>query len=333
MARPLTIVMYHYVRDPDRSRYPDINGLTVDGFRHQLDYIRRFYDVVGMDEVVAACTEGRELPDSPLLLTFDDGLADHYHNVFPVLEDAGLTAAFFASSQPFLEGRVLDVHKIHHVLAAGEAPDRLLSQLLALLRDELPPGGWEEMRRLVDGYEAGRYDAPEVIAVKRLLQRDLPRSLRTEMVDRLFREHVSREEESFSRDLYLNEKQVREMQASGMFFGCHGHSHVWLDRIDPTELQDELDRSLAFLEKIDAPTEDWVMCYPYGATSPKVMEESRRRGCAVGLLAEPGIANLDERDPLELPRLDTNDLPQRPVKRPNKWTERGSAMQSERIAR
>lgn len=328
MGRPLTIVMYHYVRDPEGSRFPDIHGLPVDGFRHQLDYVRRYYDVVSMEQVVAACVDGADLPDDPLLLTFDDGLADHYANVLPVLEDAGLPAAFFASSRPLVEHRVLDVHKIHHVLAAGEPPDRLLSQLVALLRDELSPGGFEEVRDLVDGYDAGRYDPPEVIAVKRLLQRDLPRPVRTEVVDRLFREHVTRDEAAFSRELYLSEQQVREMLGSGMYFGCHGHAHLWLDRLEPSELERELDRSLAFLERVGAPTDDWVMCYPYGATSTAVVEAARSRGCAVGLLAEPGIADLDD-DPMRLPRLDTNDLPQRPVDAPNEWTVRAGGLRRE----
>jgi hypothetical protein len=41
MSSSLTIVMYHFVRDLARSRYPAIKALTVDAFRGQLDYLAR----------------------------------------------------------------------------------------------------------------------------------------------------------------------------------------------------------------------------------------------------------------------------------------------------
>lgn len=323
MARPLTIVMYHYVRDPEDSRFPDIHGLSVDGFRHQLDYVRRFYDVVSMEQVVTACVDGASLPENPILLTFDDGLADHRENVFPILREAGLPAAFFPSSRPVEEERVLDVHKIHFVLAAADDRGGLLAELAAMLSEEEDgDGGDVDARDLLSRYDEGRYDAAGVTAFKRLLQRDLPRKVRERVTDRLFRTHVTRDEASFARELYMSGEQIREMRDAGMYFGCHGHAHLWLDSVPPDERREELDRSLAFLDRVGAPTDRWVMCYPYGARSPGLVEEVRRRGCAVGLLAEPGVADLEADDRLELPRLDTNDLPQRPADGPNRWTTR-----------
>ena len=35
----LTIVMYHYVRDLRRSRFPGIKGLSLDAFEGQLEYL------------------------------------------------------------------------------------------------------------------------------------------------------------------------------------------------------------------------------------------------------------------------------------------------------
>ena len=36
----LTIVMYHYVRDLNNSRYPDIKGLDINLFKEQINYMR-----------------------------------------------------------------------------------------------------------------------------------------------------------------------------------------------------------------------------------------------------------------------------------------------------
>ena len=39
MNQFVTIVMYHYVRDLERSRFPAIKGLSLDRFWRQLRYI------------------------------------------------------------------------------------------------------------------------------------------------------------------------------------------------------------------------------------------------------------------------------------------------------
>ena len=41
MTPTVTIVMYHYVRDLERTRYPEIKGLDAKKFRGQLMHIRR----------------------------------------------------------------------------------------------------------------------------------------------------------------------------------------------------------------------------------------------------------------------------------------------------
>lgn len=313
--------MYHYVRDLVHSGFPRIKGLTVEGFRHQLDYIGRFYDVIRMDDLVAAVAGESMLPHNALLLTFDDGFQDHYETVTPMLEARGWQGSFFPCTLPLAEGRVLDVHKIHFVLACVDDPDALLSELRDLLR-EATAGEGREAVRLPEVDEVHRYDEASVITFKRLLQRDLARALRSSLVDRLFRRYVTEDERAFARELYASVDELREMRARGMYMGCHGHTHVWFDRLPPEELEDELSRSLTFLTDAGLGGEPWIMCYPYGGYHERLAPVMRRHGCTVGLLASPEIADLASDDPLELPRLDTNDLPQRPARHAGDWTRR-----------
>jgi len=110
------------------------------------------------------------------------------------------------------------------------------------------------------------------------------------------------------------------MHEAGMYLGCHGHAHAWLDRLAPEELEDELMRALAFFENAGLRLERWVMCYPYGGYVAELAPAMRRHGAVAGLLAEPGIAAVASDDPFALPRLDTNDLPQEPVADAVAWT-------------
>jgi hypothetical protein len=45
--------MYHFVRDLEDSRYPQIKGLSLDHFKEQIGYIRKHYTIISMDELMA----------------------------------------------------------------------------------------------------------------------------------------------------------------------------------------------------------------------------------------------------------------------------------------
>ena len=64
----------------------------------------------------------------------------------------------------------------------------------------------------------------------------------------------------------MNLEQIGLMSNEGMYVGSHSFSHRWLDKLNPDEQNKEINLSIDFLKKkVNAPTKDWVMCYPYGA--------------------------------------------------------------------
>jgi peptidoglycan/xylan/chitin deacetylase (PgdA/CDA1 family) len=306
----LTIIMYHYVRDPLRSRYPGIKGRSLKEFRAQLDYIASRYTVVTAQEAVAAIRREASVPENAAWLTFDDGYLDHYSNVFPLLFERGWQGSFFPPSQTVLEGKLLDVNKIHFILAAQGDTDVIIHEIRASVEKGSECQGvrsfqeyWDELAK------PSRYDPAEVVFIKRSLQFGLPSLLRTETVDRLFRRFVSVDPAAFAAELYISQDQLRAMIRCGMYVGSHGASHRWLDRLVPIEQAFEIDASLDFLRSMGAPTQDWVMCYPYGAFDQSVLQLLKQRNCGAALTISPGIASLEADDPLLLPRIDTNDLP------------------------
>ena len=64
-----------------------------------------------------------------------------------------------------------------------------------------------------------------------------------------------------------------------------------------------------FLDKIGAPTTDWVMNYPYGAYNSDTISLLKEKNCSFAVTTKLGIANL-KGNHFELPRKDTNDFPQ-----------------------
>ena len=322
MSRHCTIIMYHYVRALEHSRYPAIKGLSVDDFRAQIEYIQNHYEVITAEQIIEAVDSGEELPPHAALLTFDDGYQDHFDYVFPILDAADLSGCFFPPAKCVLERKVLDVNKVHYLLASTEDVEGIVNRIFDLMNVW---GDSFELQSPDEYWEAAsgdhRFDPQSVVFVKRMLQRELPEPLRHRVLDRLFETFVDVPEKVLAQELYMSLDQLRCLRRHGMYIGSHGYQHEWMNRLDPDMQREEVDQSLMFLKEVGTPTDRWIMCYPYGAHDPSLRAYLRKRGCAVGLATHLDIADLDCDDPLTLPRLDTNDLPTDEGASPNTWTQ------------
>lgn len=302
--------MYHYVRDLEHSRFPAVKGLSMERFRRQLDLIQAHFTLVTIEDLLETLSSpGGKLPENAALLTFDDGYSDHFLNVFPLLDARGIQGCFFPPAQPVLEHVVLDVNKIHFVLASVPDAKKLLDQIFDSLAEFC--SDYELKTReayLLAISEKHRYDSREVTVVKRLLQRELPEPVRKEIVQRLFAQYVTIDEAAFACELYMSVDQIACLRHHGMHVGSHGDTHVWLDSISPEAQASEIDRSTKFLEQVGIPKCEWTMCYPYGGFNNSLLQALRDRHFQLGFTVEPRIADLDSDDRLSLPRIDTNDL-------------------------
>ncbi len=313
--------MYHYVRDLEHSKYPEIKGLDVELFKEQIRHILKYYTVIRMEELIAGVKKEKILPDNSLLLTFDDGYKDHFEFVFPILDGAGVQGSFFPSAKAIQEQRVLAVNKIHFILATVADKKQIVSDIFVELdkfREEysLARNEYYYQKLAI----AGRYDAAEVIFIKRILQRELPEKLRNLIIDLLFYKYVAKDERSFSQKLYMDVDQLKYLRQKGMYIGSHSYDHYWLDTLPPEKQVKEIELSLEFLKKTGCNIEDFVFCYPYGAYNESLLTILKEKGCSLALTTEVAIANLEKNQRFALPRLDTNDLPKDGSARPNKWT-------------
>jgi peptidoglycan/xylan/chitin deacetylase (PgdA/CDA1 family) len=285
----LTIVMYHYVRDGAR-----VHARTVEEFARQLDFVTKCHEVVGLDRVLAG-----GWPHDGCLLTFDDGLVEHLETVAPMLEERGLRGVFAAPAQPVLERRPLDVQKTQFLLAGSEDHAALGERLLEL-------AGVED----ADGFRRAntpphRFDPPETVFVKRALQDGLPEDRRRPVLDALFREHVTEDERAFADSLYLTLDGCRELVRRGHAVIGHGREHRRLGLLPEAEQRSEIAGSQELVERAGG---TWAMCFAYGSRNETTLRLLREAACPLALTTDVGVATVDD-DPLQLPRLDTNDLP------------------------
>ena len=292
----MNVWMYHYVRDPGDAAEAGsgIPGLPVARFAAQLDEMARHNHMVSWREVRAAVVDGQPLSPDATLLTFDDGLRDHYLNVFPLLKARGLSGLFFVLARPPAAGLVLG-HKLHYLLAA-------LGQdgLRAALWPRLSPAQQQRFEQAEAGYRA-RYDGLDLF--KAVLQRELSDEIEGPLSE-LIAQHVG-DETALAADYYLQPAQVREMTAGGMHFGGHSVTHPWFDFVSAKRQDTEIAASAKCLAAIEPGPWPWAFAYPYGGLSPS----------APGLLAQHGFAaafttqtRLRHVDPFYIGRLDGEEL-------------------------
>ena len=315
--------MYHYVRELPYTRYPSIKGLLASEFKEQLSYMKKYYKFVTIDDCINAINSDAQddFPENAILLTFDDAYIDHFTTVFPVLEEMGIQGCFFPSAKAILKNTVLDVNKIHFLLASVQDIDKLVNDIYMYMDQH------REMFCLKsnDHYfqmlaKKDRFDSKEVIFVKRLLQVELEEKLRNLIVDGLFKKYVSGDESAFSRELYMNIDQLKCMSRNGMYIGSHGYDHYWLNSLPIEEQEKEIDLSLNFLSDIGSSTDNWAMCYPYGAYNDSLISLLKRKKCKLALTTKVDIATLNKSNAYTLERLDTNDLPKISSFDANSWT-------------
>jgi len=298
----LTVVMYHYVRDLGDAAEAGtgIPGMPVKTFETQLDELSRQHTFVTWLDVRMALHEGRPLPSSACLLTFDDGVCDHYLNVFRVLGKRKLSGLFFVMDRYESEGFIL-AHKIHFLLAKIGLPG-----LRDAIWEKLDPVQRERFTQAENKYKS-KYPLvsldKRINLLKAVLQRDLSAEV-DPILSELFAIHIGSESE-MARNYYLTREQIHEMAAGGMHFGGHSRNHPWFDFIDAEARTAEIKASADWLPQFESGP--WAFAYPYGGLSDDSPDLLREHGFIAAFTTQTKIRHTN---PFFIGRLDGEEIAQ-----------------------
>ncbi len=305
----LYVAMYHYTRPLKNSRYSNIRGLEEKLFRKQIEFMKNRFSVVTMEQVIGEIRGETHLPENSLLLTFDDGYIDNFLYAFPILEEYDIQGSFFIPGKTFTTHELLDVNKVHYILASANPNDLLtdVKEQVNYYCDE--NSNYPTLDELYSKYAVeNRFDCKSVVFIKRMLQTVLPEEIRKEITRNLFKKYVGIPETTLANELYMTPEQIQTLKRHGMYIGIHGYDHYWLGNLSKTRMEDDIDKALDVMSSY-VDLSNWVMNYPYGSYNDSVTEYVKKRGACMGITTRVGVANLESDNPLELPRLDCNDFP------------------------
>ncbi len=307
MFDSLPILMYHYVRPPEKWFSNKHKALDTAQFLNQLDVLKQdFYFVDG--RTIRDLDRFENKVKNPVWLTFDDGYSDHFDDVFPALLANKALGSFFIPTKAVFERKLLDVNKVHILLSL----DMSLTQLIEHIEEifNANSGGDLFGQAFCDLRDqmsvANLLNDADTRFIKILLQQLLPHDLRKVVIDCLFNEHVRRDESSFVDELYMTPDHVKTMFEAGMNIGSHGHEHSRYEYMNSESQKVDFELSINYLKSVNVYDSHLVFCYPYGSIDDNIKDIIRCLGCEVAVSIKPGIVDLSAEyiDWLELKRID-----------------------------
>jgi peptidoglycan/xylan/chitin deacetylase (PgdA/CDA1 family) len=296
------LVMYHYVRDPDGD---GLASCSVADFEGQVEHLLRHYEPLEPDALLAAAHEGTRIPDG-FVLTFDDGTRDHWDNALPVLERHELHGIFAPIGLPYLHRRIPFVQKNQFVrgrLGEEGLPDAYLAAA-AELAPELDVASVMAAAPIGD-YRRG---SEKYLRFKYASNRLIPRDLSERVMDRLFAENVTSDEEDFIREVYVTADEIVELRRRGHTIACHSISHPSLPQLEEADQEREIAGAADWLDALLGERPAWFN-YPYGDHDERSERLCERIGLKIAYSTRPPADWVSRDDRFRVPRVDTCFLP------------------------
>ncbi len=92
-TKRLPILLYHHI-DEDVANDMIVSPEKLE--EHISALKAAGYTAVTLDEIIGYIKKGEELPEKPVLITFDDGYMSNYNYAYPILEKYGMSGVVFA---------------------------------------------------------------------------------------------------------------------------------------------------------------------------------------------------------------------------------------------
>lgn len=282
-AQGARILVYHGICKEDHLRFNTL-FLKVRTFEAHLQFYKKYYNVISLDDFY----QQRFSKDRfNICLTFDDGFANNYQYVLPLLQQYEVPATFFVTG-------IQDARY-----------DILWSDFLGIVTKYGPEKLDFKDEQFIKN-RSGRYQS---VATGKVLADTLRSSdfiAKKEMMQLL--SPLAGFKKNHHDDEYwqqMNENQIRALAASPYAtIGDHGYYHNDLSQIPANQAVDEMVRSKKYLEIIIG-EEIKSLAFPYGAYTKEVKEEAKKIGFSQ-LLATQFILPEDADDATMRERLTIN---------------------------
>jgi len=238
-----------YEDSADHVYFPYHNQISRCSFNWQVNYLKKHYQVMSIEEVIQMIKEKKSLPDNVAIITFDDGFRNNYTVAYPILKKNNVPATIFLTTNYIDTENILWPDELylsfrHTTEKKLELKDHGMGEY-DLHTMSLRARAYEVIIKHLKSISAKEKDAILAIIEEKLGILDI-------------------KEEYKSNFTMLSWEEIREMHDSGLIdFGGHTANHEILSRLDGGTMKDEIaDSCNSIKEKLN--TTSVSFAYPNG---------------------------------------------------------------------
>lgn len=293
---------YHYLRQgADRDPFPRIRGTSWEGFAEHLTMLRERCNMVSFSDVLRFHEQGVPLPGGKpnILLTFDDGLAEHARAA-EILSEQDIRAIFFIPSCLITERIPINAAVIHYTLARYG-----IAAFLEGFREALSANNLDSEKYLVRFREGADKALEKIAEIKTVFKYRLPHGDSQKTILHMYNSMLLKEYPDMFSRIHLTLEQMKRIVSLGHDIGAHTHTHVSIGSANLSDgsFQKEVVESQKILEDALGISVESIS-YPFGEKKDydSTEEMVRKLGLSrAGFIAEPGL-NTKETSPFRIAR-------------------------------
>lgn len=283
---------YHRIGDCTLTPFdPNIYSCSVEQFKKQLQFIKKHFQVITLDEALLLTESKLPLNKRYALLTFDDGYVDNFEEAYPVLKEEGISAVFFIPTD-YVDSDLIPWW------------DEIAWMLKNTTKKEFCFG--KERTFYLNNSVLDKVIRNFLTVIKSDLRSMDDKML--ELKEKLDCEYTVNPKD---KSLFVSWEQIKEMKTGGMAIGSHTCSHRILTHIDKENQLLELEQSKQCLEQHLGCNIDSV-AYPVGQSNTfndDICRMTEKLGYKMGFSFTNAINDLPVESTYRISRLGVDNHP------------------------
>ncbi len=225
----IKILAYHRVSNDDFD--PLWMNNKIDHFEKQMQYIKKYYTPVSLEEAVELLIRKKKIPQNLIVVTFDDGYKDNYVNAYPILFRNKIPATIFLTVNGIEKNELLWFDVICEAI-----------KLTAETKIDLQKFGFGTYS--LDTL----YDRVKVANIITTLAKKLKKEEIEAFVNYILERLSVKSEVMNISNTMLNWEEINKMSKGGISYGSHGMTHSILSNLTAAELEYEIIQSKRIIE-------------------------------------------------------------------------------------
>jgi peptidoglycan/xylan/chitin deacetylase (PgdA/CDA1 family) len=256
------VLCYHYLRqNKDLDKFPRILGTNITEFKNQLSMLDKNYEFISLDHISNSFDKKTNFhKKSPkILLTFDDGLSDHY-TAAKILNELNISGVFFVPTCIIEDKLPANPIIIHYTLAIFGIELFLKEYKKNLEILEL------DSKLLDVSYSKNDDNVWDLITkIKSIFKYQLGYTNSRKILLNIYENLLCQKYDNPLEIMHLTESQIKKMIAMGHYVGAHTHSHISIaaTELSSTDFIKEIIHPKNYLEK-KFNTQINSLSYPFG---------------------------------------------------------------------